>query len=196
MVISLPLVYCRDGVFVGCILDKHHWDNFNKCASWHALAPLHLVHSDLCGPLPSPSFFVFKYFLTFIDELPKCICVYFLKLKREVFGMLFVCKALVEKQSRHQLQKLRINNGHEYVNNKFTTYYTTQNIHMQHIVPYTSQQNGIVERNSSILKEMTKCMIQFKETSLQFWEKAINRFNYIFSHTPTKDLKDITLEEA
>jgi hypothetical protein len=56
MVNSLPLVSCRDGVCAGCVLGKHHRDSFEKRASWHASGPLQLVHSDLCGPLSSPSF--------------------------------------------------------------------------------------------------------------------------------------------
>jgi hypothetical protein len=71
MVTGLPLVSCRDGVYAGCVLDKHHRDNFDKRASWHASGPLQLVHSDLCGPLSSPSISRCKYFLTFIDEFSK-----------------------------------------------------------------------------------------------------------------------------
>jgi hypothetical protein len=56
MVIGLPLISSRDGACVGCVLEKHHWDNFDKCASWHALSPLYLVHSDFSGP--TPSFFI------------------------------------------------------------------------------------------------------------------------------------------
>jgi hypothetical protein len=85
MVTGLPLVSCRDGVCVGCVLDKHHRDNFDKRASWHASGPLQLVHSDLCGPLSSPSFSGCKYFLTFIDDFSRRTWVYFLKLKSESF---------------------------------------------------------------------------------------------------------------
>jgi hypothetical protein len=56
MVIDIPFVSCRDGVCSDYFLNKHHWDNFDKCASWHASTHLHIVHSDLCGPLSSPSF--------------------------------------------------------------------------------------------------------------------------------------------
>jgi hypothetical protein len=69
MVTDLPLVSCRDGVCVGCVLNKHHRDSFDKRVSSHASSPLQLVHSYLCGPLSSPSFFGCKYFLTFIDDI-------------------------------------------------------------------------------------------------------------------------------
>jgi hypothetical protein len=97
MVTSLPLVSCRDGICVGFVLDKHHQDSFDKCDSWHASTPFHLVHSDLFGPLSFPSFFGCKYFLNFIDDLSRRTWVYFLKLKSEVFDIFLAYKALVEK---------------------------------------------------------------------------------------------------
>jgi hypothetical protein len=43
---------------------------------------------------------------------------------------------------------------------------------------------------------MANCMIQSKGLSLKYWAEAINCENYIVNHTPTKALKNITLEEA
>ena len=96
MVTGLLLVSCKDGLCSSYVLVKHHRDSFDKRASWHASVPLELVHSDLCGPLPSASFSGFKYFLTFIDDYSKCTWVYFLKIKSEVFNMFLAYKALVE----------------------------------------------------------------------------------------------------
>jgi len=97
MVTGLPMVSCRDGVCSGCVLGKHHRDSFEKRASWHASAPLQLVHSDLCGPLPVVSFSGCKYFLTFIDDFSRRTWVYFLKPKSEVFNIFLAFKAFVEK---------------------------------------------------------------------------------------------------
>eukprot|EP00253_Pinus_taeda_P001647 PITA_01647 len=119
-----------------------------------ASTPLQLVHSDLCGPLPIVSFSGYKYFLTFIDDFSRRTWVYFLKLKSEVFNIFLAFKAFVEKQSGHQILKLRSDNGGEYVNNNFINFCTKHGIQMQHIVPYTPQQNGVAERKNHILKEM------------------------------------------
>ena len=54
MVNGLPLVSCRYGVCVGCVLSKHNWDSFDKCASWHTSGPLQLVHSDLSVLISTP----------------------------------------------------------------------------------------------------------------------------------------------
>ena len=110
--------------------------------------------------------------------------------------MFLAYKALVEKQSGHPIIKLRYDNGGEYVNNKFTTFFIEQGIQQQHIVPYTPQQNGVAKRKNHTFKEMAHCMIQAKGLSLQFWAEAINCENYIVNHTPTKDLQGITPEET
>jgi hypothetical protein len=85
-----------------------------------------------------------------------------IKLKSEVFNKFLAYKALVEKQSRHQLQRLRIGNGGEYVNTNFTSHYTAKGIQMKHTAPFTPQQNGVDERKNNTLKEMDNCMIQYK----------------------------------
>ena len=154
------------------------------------------MHSDLCGPLPIVSFSGCKYFLTFIDDFSKRTWVYFLKLKSEVFNMFLAFKAFVEKQSGHQILKLRLDNGGECVNNKFINFCTVHGIQLQYIFPYTPQQNGVAERKNRTLKEMADCMLQSKGLSLNFWAKAINYANYIVNHTHTKVLRNITPEES
>ena len=61
-------------------------------------------------------------------------------------------KALLEKKSGHQIQRLSTYNEGEYVNNNFTSYYTTQGIQMQYTIPYTPKQNVVVERKNHTLK--------------------------------------------
>eukprot|EP00253_Pinus_taeda_P036051 PITA_36051 len=68
--------------------------------------------------------------------------------------MFLAFKAFVEKQSGHQILKLRSDNGGEYVNNKFINFCIEHGIQMQHNVPYTPQQNGVAERKNHTLKEM------------------------------------------
>jgi hypothetical protein len=94
IVTRLPPVSCRDGVCIGCVLDKHHRDSFDKHASWHTSGPLQLVHSDLCVPISSPYFSGCKYFLTFIDGFSRHTWAYFLKLKSKVFDKFLAYKAV------------------------------------------------------------------------------------------------------
>jgi hypothetical protein len=54
----------------------------------------------------------------------------------------------------------------------------------------------VVLREIITLKEMANYMIQYKGLIINYWVEAINCANYIVNHTPTKSLKNITLEEA
>ena len=83
--------------------------------------------------------------------------------------MFLAFKAFVEKQSGHQILKLRSDNGREYVNNKFINFCTKHGIQLQHTIPYTPQQNGVAERKNCTLKEMANCMLQSKGLGLNFW---------------------------
>ena len=46
---------------------------------------LQLVHSDVCGPMRTPSFGSYLYFVTFIDDYSRHAWVYPLKAKFDVF---------------------------------------------------------------------------------------------------------------
>ena len=59
---------------------------------------------------------------------------------------------------------------------------------MQHSVPYTPQQNGVVERKNKALKEMETCMIEAKDLNPNIWDEAIKCDAYIQNRSPHKYL--------
>ena len=50
---------------------------------------------------------------------------------------------------------------------------------MKHSVPYTPQQNVVIERKNKALKEMATCMIEAKDWSSNLWDESINCVAYI-----------------
>ena len=137
-----------------------------------------------------------KYALTFIDGFSRYCWVYFLKHKSKVFGLFKVFKALVENQSQRRLKILTSDNGGEYVKYKFIQYCEYAGIQMQHSIPYTPQQNGVVERKNRSLKEMATCMMEAKNLPPNFWAEAINCASYIQNRVPHKQLYGMTPFEA
>ena len=136
-----------------------------------------------------------KYALTFIDDFSRYCWVYFLKHKSEVFDLFKVFRALVENQSGRKIKILRSKNGGEYVKYEFIHYCKEAGIHMQHYIPYTPQQNGVVERKNRSRKDMATFMMEAKTLPPNFWAKAIkcssdihNRVthNYLDRMTPFK----------
>ena len=63
---------------------------------------------------------------------------------------------------------------------------------MQHSIPYTPQQNGVVERKNRSLKEMTTCMMEDKNFPPKFWAETINFASYIQNRVPHKHLDGMT----
>ncbi|KAH9316607.1 hypothetical protein KI387_025234 [Taxus chinensis] len=196
MVNGLPRVKFSKGLCEGCTLGKHPKKNFDKGKSWRATRPLDLVHSDVSGPFPSPSFTRALYILTFIDEFSRYTWVYFLKLKSEVFEHFQNFKALAEKQVERSIKVLRTDNGGEYVSNRFEDFYTSEGIALQRTVAYNPSQNGVAERKNRTLKEMATCMVHSKSLPPQYWAEAVNCACYIQNHVPHKQVRGMTPFEA
>ena len=85
MVKGLPLNEKPDNLCEGCILGKQHRERFPSGKRIREKEPLEIFHSNLCGPMRTPSLVGSHYMLTFIDDYTRKTWVYFLKLKSEVF---------------------------------------------------------------------------------------------------------------
>jgi hypothetical protein len=62
---------------------------------------------------------------------------------------------------------------------------------LQLTVPYTLQQNGVVERKNISLKEMTSCMWHARSLLSNLWVKALNYVSYIqniYSHIYVEEI--------
>jgi hypothetical protein len=72
---------------------------------------LELIHSDVCGPIPSTSLSGYVYYISFIDDYSHKTWVYLLKSKDEVFGKFKEFKALIENLAKRKIKILRSDNG-------------------------------------------------------------------------------------
>ena len=61
-------------------------------------------------------------------------------------------KALVENSHGNKVKVIRNKNGKEYLKNNFEHISEECGIQMQHLVPYTPQQNGVAEHKNKSLK--------------------------------------------
>ena len=83
---------------------------------------MELIHSDVCGPIPSTSLSGFEYYVTFIDDYSRNTWIYFLKTKDDVFIKFKEFKALIENQSERIIKTLITNNGGEYTSKEFESF--------------------------------------------------------------------------
>ena len=75
---------------------------------------LELIHSDVCGHIPSTYLSGFEYYATFIDDYLIKTWIYFLKKKSKVFDKFKEFKALMENHLEIGIKTLRSDNGGEY----------------------------------------------------------------------------------
>jgi hypothetical protein len=86
----------------------------HKTAEARDLAPLELIHLDLCemnGELTKGGK---KYFMTLIDESTRYCYVYLLKSKDEALNFFKIYKAEAENQLDRKIKRLRSDRGGEY----------------------------------------------------------------------------------
>src|SRR3979490_2063879 len=118
---------------------KQHREPFPKKASSRATQLLQLVHSDIHGPLKVPTPQGFKYWITFIDDKSRHMCIYLMKTKGQALDAFKQYKALVENQTGKTIKTLRDDKGGEYSSKEFGSLTTSSGIFRQKTAPATPQ---------------------------------------------------------
>jgi len=120
-----------------CVQAKQPRKPFKALESEKNLAPLDLIHSDLCemnGVLTKGGK---KYFLTFIDDATRYCYVYLLKSKDEALNYFRIYKAEVENQLEKKIKRLRDDRGGEYISNDFSNFCSEHGIIHEFTPPYS-----------------------------------------------------------
>jgi transposase InsO family protein len=102
----------------GCVLGKNVKKSFTASHK-RSKVVLDLIHSDVCGPMSSPSINGFIYYVIFIDDFSRKSWIYCMKAKNEMFNKFQEFKALIEKQTGKQIKVLRSDNGGEFESHQF-----------------------------------------------------------------------------
>jgi hypothetical protein len=98
---------------VSCVCASNQPCKPHKAAESRKLAPLNLIHSDLCELNGILTKCGKQYFIIFIDDSTRLCYVYFLKSKYEALHYFKTYKAEVENQSERKIKRLRSDRGGE-----------------------------------------------------------------------------------
>ncbi|MCO5610117.1 hypothetical protein L7F22_064352 [Adiantum nelumboides] len=180
----------------GCVLGKMHRFAFSQDGLVRGTRKLQLVHSDVCGPMRTPSVGNSLYFVTFIDDFSRFCWVYPLKAKSDVFAIFQHYVAMVENETGCKVQTLRTDRGGEYMSGAFKDFLGKKGIKHQCTMPYTPQQNGVAERKNMSLMEMARCMLKAKSLPHKLWMEAVACAAHVLNRCPTCALKTITPYES
>jgi len=165
---------------------------------------LELVHSDVCGPLETPSLGGSRYFVTFIDDFSKWTFVYTMKKKSDTFTCFKKFHKLAERHAGskirkinvinrsnlppEQLKTLRTDNGGEYLSNEFKNYLEGNGIKHELTIAYTPQQNGVAERMNRTILDLIRSMLHASHVPKEFWAEALTTAVYIRNRVPSHAL--------
>ncbi|KAK2981153.1 hypothetical protein RJ640_013475 [Escallonia rubra] len=129
--------------------------------------------------------------------------VYFLKQKLEVFSTFKRFNALVKNQSGYQIKAMRSDRDGEFRSKEFKAFCEENGICRPLTIPYSPQQNGVVERKNRSILNMTRSMLKSKNLPKEFWAEAVDcasRFKrgYKLYNSVDKKMKvsrDVTFDE-
>ncbi len=102
----------------GCMLGKNIKKAFPSSDNI-AQGILDLVHSDVCGPMSSPSLSGCLYYVIFIDDYSRKCWIYFLKAKSDTFDKFKEYKVFIEKQIGKHIKTLRTDNEGDFESIQF-----------------------------------------------------------------------------
>jgi hypothetical protein len=190
----LELKVDHEGVCNGCAQGKNIKNPFLKRDN-KAEGFLELIHSDVCGPMPSASISGYVYYVSFIDDYSCKTWVYLLKSKDEVFRKFKEFKALIENLSERKNKILRSDNGGEYTSKEFMNFCKDVGIKRELTTPYNPQQNSVVERKNKTMMEAVKTMIHDQDLPMFLWVEASMLAIYVKNRLSHSALGFKTLEE-
>ena len=99
------------------------------------------------------------YFITFIDDYTRYSYVYLISHKSEALDCFRRYMRLVENQLDKSIKTLKTDCGREYLSKQYKELFDENGIARQLTMPYTPQQNGVVERRNRKLLEMVRSMM-------------------------------------
>ena len=174
-----------------CVKAKHRRTIIRKPVA-RTTRPFELIHSDLCGPLSTPSVGGSRYFIVYIDDFSRSCWVYFLrgKDKVEVTSRFQEFKAYIDKHfPSFPITRFRCDNGRgEYDNGLFRGILRVSGVTFEPSPPYTQHKNGVSERMIQTLTTKARAMLIDSRLPPEMWAEAIETAAYLHARSPSRSL--------
>jgi transposase InsO family protein len=141
-------VFEKDRICGACQAGKQHGVPHQSKNVVTTKRPLKLLHIDLFGPVAYISIGGNKYGLVIVDDFSRFTWVFFLSDKGETQETLKKFMRRAQNEFELKIKKVRSDNGTEFKNTGVEELLGEEGIKHEFSVPYTPQQNGVVERKN------------------------------------------------
>ena len=177
----------------GCILGKQHRISYPALTEKERNSiPGTYFHIDLCGPMSTISIGGASYFMLCKDDNTGYMIIFFLKTKSEALIYLKQLYSMMKQELHVDIQRIKTDQGGEFKNQQFEEYTQEKGIIHEFSAPYSSEQNGYIERNNRTIVEATRSMLHSKDLPLSLWAKAANTSVHIWNRTISSQRSDHT----
>ena len=173
-----------------CVLGKQQRLPFPPSES-ATTKPLELLHTDVCGPLPVTSLGGSDYFVTVLDDYSRLSIIKPLTYKSDTSAAVRDIVTLLETQTGNRVQRLRSDNGSEYLNSSLDTFLKDKGIQHETTIRYSPEQNGAAERLNRTLMEKVRSMLAASKLPKNLWAEALATANYVRNRSPVSG-RDLT----
>ena len=102
----------------------------------------------------------------------------------------------MEKECDHKLRVLHIDNDGEFMAAEFIAYCADKGIQCHYSVPYSPQQNGMVERHNQTVVVVARALLKQHGMPAVYWGEAVMATIHLLNCSPTSALNNKTSYEA
>jgi hypothetical protein len=177
-------------------ISKQKRNSFPSQASYRATKHLELVHGDLCGPIKLETPGGCMMFLLLVDDMSRFMWLKLLHAKSDAVEAIKLVQAQAEAESGRRLRVLRTDHGGEFTSNTFKEYCDSLRVQGHLTVPYSPQQNGVVEHRNQTIVGTARSMMKTAEMPGKFWGEAVTTAVYLLNRSLTSSLEGRTSYEA
>ena len=167
---------------------KHSRSIFPSASAFRATRRLELIDGDICGPIQPSTIGGRRYYFLLVDDFTWLLWVFFLKEKSEAYHHFKVFKSLAKSKCGEKFKSFRTDRGGEFNSEDFGNFCDMNGL----TAPYSSQQNGVVERKNRTIMSCVRSILKEKKLPPELWAEAVNTCVYVLNRSYTKSLKDET----
>ncbi|KXJ62412.1 hypothetical protein RP20_CCG010927 [Aedes albopictus] len=192
---GIKIVHCGVKAVCECCLEcKFARLPFPKRSEKKTKQPLDLVHTDLCGPMNTPTPGGCRYFMAITDDFTRFSVVYFLRRKSEATAFIKQYVQEMKTSFGRPPKIIRSDQGGEFQNQALATFCRQEGIQQQFSTSHTPQQNGVAERKNRSLVEMGRCLLRDAKMPNKYWAEAINTACYLQNMLPSSAVSKTPFE--
>ena len=147
---------------------------------------LDVVHSDVCGPMQTPTLSGKRYFVTLIDDKSRYCVVYLTRSKSEMYDKFvqFVKLAGTQSGRRVKVASVRQRRRGVQVSQVLRVWCRPEPSSSSLLVH--AQLNGVAERMDRTLVERARCMLEHAGLSKTYWGEAVMTAVFLRDRCPTR----------